>query len=123
MPATLDKCTIARKAEVAYKNALKMPKTLSSKHKKTLIDIWKIPPVANLKWNRVEALIKAAGGSVKQGKGSRVRFIINGRVGRFHTPHRNGINTDKGAINSLKKYLTDCGITPESTQDNDAEDV
>lgn len=34
----------------------------------------------------------------------------------LHTPHKNGINTDKGAIGSLRKYLTDCGITPDSTQ-------
>ncbi|MFK8184317.1 MAG: type II toxin-antitoxin system HicA family toxin [Phormidesmis sp.] len=100
-----------------------MPKPLSRRHRKTLVDIWKIPPIANLKWNRVEALIRAVGGRVEQGKGSRVRFIIDGRVGRFHTPHKNGVNTDKGAISSLKKYLTDCGITPDSTQDEDVDDA
>lgn len=102
-----------------------MPKPLSSKHRKTLLDIWKVPPLANLKWTRIQALIKAAGGKIEQGNGSRVRFVIDGRVGRFHTPHRNGVNTDKGAVSSLKKYLTDCDITPDSTQpgedkDNDA---
>lgn len=92
-----------------------MPTPLSSKHKKTLLDIWTNPPSANIKWNRVEALVKAAGGRIEQGNGSRVRFIIDGRVGRFHTPHKNGSNTDKGAVNSLRKYLTDCGITPDNT--------
>jgi hypothetical protein len=84
-----------------------------------LLDIWKVPAIANLKWARVEALVKAAGGEVKQGNGSRVRFVIDGRVGRFHTPHKNGPNTDKGATSSLKKYLTDCDITPESTKQED----
>ena len=93
-----------------------MPKPISSKHRKTLLDIWKVPPLANLKWTRIEALIKAAGGKIEQGNGSRVRFVIDGRVGRFHTPHKNGVNTDKGAVSSLKKYLTDCDITPGSTQ-------
>ena len=93
-----------------------MAKALSNKHRKTLLDIWKVPPLANLKWTRVEALIQAAGGRIEQGSGSRVRFIIDGRVGRFHKPHRNGVNTDKGAVSSLKKYLSDCDITPDSTQ-------
>lgn len=93
-----------------------MTKPLSSKHRKTLLEIWKVPPIANLRWNRVEALIRAAGGRIEQGSGSRVRFVIDGRVGRFHTPHKNGVNTDKGAVSSLKKYLTDCGITPDSTK-------
>lgn len=110
---------------IPSKIVLRMPKPLSSKHRKTLLDIWKAPPLANLKWTRVEALIKAAGGKIDQGNGSRVRFVIDGRVGRFHTPHKNGVNTDKGAVSSLKKYLTDCDITPDSTQleeapDNDA---
>ena len=93
-----------------------MTKPLSSKHRKTLLDIWKVPPLTNLKWSRVEALIKASGGKIEQGNGSRVRFVIDGRVGRFHTPHKNGANTDKGAVSSLRKYLTDCGITPDGTQ-------
>ncbi len=102
-----------------------MAKLLSSKHRKTLLDIWKTPPLANLKWARVKALIEAAGGRIEQGRGSRVRFIIDGRVGRFHTPHKNGANTDKGAVSSLKKYLADCDITPDSIcskedMDNDA---
>ena len=100
-----------------------MPKPISSKHRKTLLDIWKVPPLANLKWTRIEALIKAAGGKIEQGNGSRVRFVIDGRVGRFHTPHKNGVNTDKGAVSSLKKYLTDCDITPDSTQPEEANDA
>ena len=52
---------------------------------------------------------------------------MEGKVGRFHTPHKNGINTDKGAVSSLKKYLTDCGITPYSTKpegkDNDDDNL
>lgn len=99
-----------------------MTKPLSSKHRKTLLDIWKVPPLANLKWTRVEALIKAADGKIEQGNGSRVRFVIDGRVGRFHTPHKNGVNTDKGAVSSLKKYLTDCDITPDSTNPEDRDD-
>lgn len=99
-----------------------MTKPLSSKHRKTLFDIWKVPPLANLKWTRVEALIKAAGGKIEQGNGSRVRFVIDGRVGRFHTPHKNGVNTDKGAVSSLKKYLTDCDITPDSTSPEEDKD-
>lgn len=92
-----------------------MTKLLSSKHRRTLLDIWKTPPLANLKWTRIETLIEAVGGKIEQGNGSRMRFIIDGRVGRFHKPHKNGANTDKGAVSSLKKYLTDCGITPDST--------
>ena len=99
-----------------------MPKSLSNKHRKTLLDIWKVPPLANLKWTRVESLIRAVGGKIEQGNGSRVRFVIDGRVGRFHTPHKNGINTDKGAVSSLRKYLTDCSITPDSTNPEDGDD-
>lgn len=101
---------------------LEMPKSLSNKHRKTLLDIWKVPPLTNLKWTWVESLIRAVGGKIEQGNGSRVRFVIDGRVGRFHTPHKNGINTDKGAVSSLRKYLTDCDIAPDSTKPEDEDD-
>ncbi|MGB3767124.1 MAG: hypothetical protein WA947_11250 [Phormidesmis sp.] len=64
----------------------------------------------------------AVGGKIEQGNGSRVRFVIEGRVGRFHKPHKNGVNTDKGAVSSLKKYLIDCDITPDITRSEENED-
>ncbi|EFL92025.1 HicA-like addiction module [Candidatus Regiella insecticola LSR1] len=62
------------------------------------------PPPSNIKWADIESLIVALGGEVKQSSGSRVRFLLNGSIARFHRPHPSS-DTDKGALVSLREWL------------------
>jgi hypothetical protein len=84
---------------------------MRKKQQEALEKIFKTPVPSNMKWSEIESLIKALGGEVKQGDGSRVRFLLNGSIARFHRPHPSP-DTDKGALVSLREWLESIGITP-----------
>lgn len=83
---------------------------LNSSQRKTLRKIWEEPPRRDIRWQSVVSLIQSTDGEVLQGSGSRVKFILNGKRGYFHAPHKNGSNMDKGAVASLKKFLMNAGV-------------
>lgn len=60
---------------------------MNSKHKKTLEVIFAVPTCKTVEWNRIEALFVALGAETIEGRGSRVRFVINNTIGTFHRPH------------------------------------
>ena len=60
---------------------------MNRKHRKTLELIYSEPVPKTLEWARVESLLVALGAEVIEGRGSRVRFVLNGVVGTFHRPH------------------------------------
>jgi hypothetical protein len=82
-----------------------------SKHDRTLAAVFATPARANVKWADIEALLRSKGATITQGRGSRVRVLLNGRHAVFHRPHPQP-NTDKGALTSVRRFLTEAGITP-----------
>lgn len=84
---------------------------LRKKQRDTLELIYKTPPPSDLKWSSVESLIIALGGEIKQGNGSRCRFLLNGSIARFHRPHPSP-DTDKGAVVNLREWLESIGVKP-----------
>src|ERR1700688_4983665 len=88
------------------------PMVLSNRHQRTLERIFETPTRADVGWRDIEALFGAAGGDVTQGKGSRVRVALSGVRAVFHRPHPRN-ETDKGALKSVRDFLTQAGITPE----------
>ena len=85
--------------------------TLSNKHLKTLADVFAEPVKASIEWTRIEALMVAAGADITEGAGSRVRVAFKGVRAVFHRPHPQK-ETDKGAVKSVRKLLTEAGLTP-----------
>ena len=55
-------------------------------------------------------LFEALGATVSQGKGSRVRVLLNDQRAVFHEPHPERV-TDKGAVKSVREFLVNAGIT------------
>lgn len=51
----------------------------------------------------------ALGAEISEGSGSRVRIFLNDVRAVFHRPHPKK-ETDKGAIASMRKFLTVAGI-------------
>ncbi len=84
---------------------------LSSKHQKTLTAIFADPVKSSIEWDSIEALLKAAGAEISEGSGSRVRIALNGVRAVFHRPHPEK-ETDKGAVKSMRRFLTEAGLTP-----------
>ncbi len=79
-------------------------KELTSKHRKTLCDVLTTPPKPTIKWDDVMNLINSLGGKVKNGKGSRRKFVLMGSVYQTHQPHPGSV-MDKGAINGLREWF------------------
>ena len=85
---------------------------LSSKHLKTLHDIFEDPVRSDVEWAGIESLLPALGAELSEGRGSRVRVYLNGVRAVFHRPHPQK-ETDKGALKSLRRFLTEADIQAE----------
>lgn len=83
---------------------------MSKKHRKTLQAVFVDPIRSNIAWRDIEAMLKAAGAEVTEGDGSRVRIALNGVRAVFHRPHPQK-ETDKGAVRSMRRFLTEAGVT------------
>lgn len=82
---------------------------LNSKQSKTLEKIFEDPVKSDIVWTDIESLFKGAGGKITEGRGSRVRVVLNGAKAVFHRPHPERV-TDKGAIKSVRKFLEEAGV-------------
>lgn len=82
---------------------------LNSKHQKTLNDLFQNPIRSDILWSDIESLLIALGAEVSEGRGSRVRFALNDVRATFHRPHPEK-DTDKGAVKSMRRFLTEAGI-------------
>lgn len=79
---------------------------LKKKHQTTVRKIANRPILGTIPWKDIEALFAALGAEIEEREGSRVAVILNGCVHVFHRPHPEPV-TDKGAVSSVKKVLTD----------------
>jgi len=82
---------------------------MRGRHRNTLGAVFADPVRADVPWADVEALFIACGGSVSEGRGSRVRVSLNGVDAVFHRPHP-GKETDKGALKSARRFLREVGV-------------
>ncbi len=54
----------------------------------------------------------ACGAEISEGRGSRVRIVLNNVKAIFHRPHPRK-ETNKGAVVSMRRFLTEAGVTPD----------
>jgi ABC-type sugar transport system ATPase subunit len=85
---------------------------VSKKHRKTLEAIYDNPVRSNVAWSDIEKMLQALGAELSEGSGSRVRIALKGVRAVFHRPHPQK-ETDKGALMSMRRFLTEAGVTPE----------
>jgi HicA toxin of bacterial toxin-antitoxin, len=84
---------------------------MRSRHRKTLRAIFENPVRANIPWADIESLLRACGAEISEGRGSRVRIALHGVRAVFHRPHPQK-ETDKGAVVSMRHFLTEAGVEP-----------
>lgn len=84
---------------------------LSGRHQATLEAIFERPTRADLAWRSIEALLRALGGEVTEGRGSRVRVALRGGRAVFHEPHPEP-DTAKGAVEDIRRFLLSVGVKP-----------
>ena len=84
---------------------------MNQKHRRTLEAVYEEPVRSNIPWRDIEAMLKATGGEITEGEGSRIRVALHGVRAVFHRPHPQK-ETDKGAVRSVRRFLTEAGVTP-----------
>ena len=84
---------------------------MNKRHQKTVATIFRKPIPKSLEWNRIESLFIALGATVVEGRGSRVRFELNGVVGTFHRPHPRK-EAKPYQVRDARYFLEQAGIQP-----------
>jgi hypothetical protein len=84
---------------------------VNSRQRKTLQAIFDVPVRSGIKWSDIESLFGALDAELTEGRGSRVRIALNGVRMVFHRPHPEP-TTDRGAVKSVRRFLTEAGVTP-----------
>jgi len=79
-------------------------------HRRTYEAIFRDPVASNISWNDIEALLLALGAELSEGRGSRVRIVLNGVRAVFHRPHPEK-ETDRGAVRSMRRFLQEAGVS------------
>jgi HicA toxin of bacterial toxin-antitoxin, len=85
---------------------------MNKKQTKTLRAIFTDPVPADIQWKDIIKLFESLGTTVSQGRGSRIRVLLNGQRAVFHEPHPERV-TDRGAVKSVREFLLNAGITSE----------
>jgi len=85
--------------------------SLSKKHQKTLSAIFEVPVRSDVPWDDILKLLVALGAEISEGRGSRVRVAFKGVRAVFHRPHPRK-EIDKGALKSMRRFLTEAGVKP-----------
>lgn len=84
---------------------------MNARTRKILGLIFAKPTRTSLRWSDIDAMLRALGVTVSEGRGSRVRVELNGQDAVFHRSHPKP-DTDKGAVEAVRQFLMAAGIRP-----------
>ena len=84
---------------------------MGRKHQRILAAIFRHPTASNVRWDDVLTLLEWCEAEFEEREGSRHAFTLNEEVILLHRPHP-GNEIDKGAVQSLRKFLERAGQKP-----------
>jgi len=84
---------------------------VNRKQKSTLESIFEKPVRSDINWADIESPLAGLGATITEGRGSRVRVVLNGEKAVFHRPHPGNI-TDRGMVGSVRRLLENAGAGP-----------
>jgi hypothetical protein len=84
-------------------------KKMNRKQRNTYNALLAEPILRNIAWNDVVSLVKALGGEVIQGDGSRVRFDLKGISLNIHSPHPQK-ELKRYQVKAVRDFLINAGI-------------
>ncbi len=85
---------------------------MNRSQRRTLQRIFGEPTPADIRWQEIEALLKAVGAEISEGARSRIRVALNGVRAVFHRPHP-APETKRGAVRAVRDFLAAAGIGPD----------
>ncbi|AEJ11707.1 MULTISPECIES: type II toxin-antitoxin system HicA family toxin [Pseudomonas] len=77
----------------------------------TLEAVLKKPVPRTLEWVRLESMLVSLGARIIEGRGSRVRFELNGAVATFHRPHPDR-HAKPYQLRDARQFLEQAGVIP-----------
>jgi hypothetical protein len=83
--------------------------SVNSKHRKTPEAVFRDPVSGSIPWADIEALLRAAGCEVVEGRGSRVRLVKAAEVENFHRP-RPAKEAKRYQVEAARGYLIRLGV-------------
>jgi hypothetical protein len=89
---------------------------MKSKHRRILAAIFSVPTRGGIVFSDIESLIKAIGGEVREGQGSRIVFEIKDSRKYLHRPHP-GKEAKKYQIEELREWFRQLGVLDEERND------
>jgi hypothetical protein len=84
---------------------------MNKSHRNTLLSIFYLPVPTTLEWRKIESLFVALGAEKIEGRGSRVRFELNGIIGTFHRPHP-AKEAKPYQVKDARTFLENAGVKP-----------
>ncbi len=84
---------------------------MKAKHRRTLEAIFSTPTRGGIVFSDIEGLIRALGGEVREGEGSRVVFELKGSHKYLHRPHP-GKEAKKYQIEELREWFDKLEVRP-----------
>jgi hypothetical protein len=85
---------------------------VSRRPRRTLARVFEEPARPDVRWSDIEALLRALGSELSEGRGSRIRVALNGVRAVFHRPHARP-ETGRAALRSVRRLLTEAGFADE----------
>jgi hypothetical protein len=83
---------------------------MKGRHGKTLSAVFATPTRSSIAWRDIEQLFLHLGAELSEGRGSRVRVVLNGVFAVFHRPHPRK-EAGKGAVEAARRFLKAAGVT------------
>jgi hypothetical protein len=80
-------------------------------HRNTFAAVFTDPVSGNIEWRRIEALFKAAGCEIIEGRGSRITVVHGGHKSSFHRPHP-GKDAMRYQVQAAREFLDLIGVKP-----------
>lgn len=84
---------------------------MNARQKRALQDVFADPVSGTIKWAAIESLLEAIGCRVIEGRGSRVKFEMNGIIASFHRPHPEP-TAKHYQVRDAREFLTKLGMKP-----------
>ena len=83
---------------------------MSRHHVQLIRALFHDPPVHNLHWRDIEALLRHVGASVEPISGARLRVAVGRVEDVLHRPHGNEV--DRQSVLHVRAFLGRAGVTP-----------
>jgi hypothetical protein len=88
---------------------------MSSRHERTLADVFHAPSKANIAWSDIEAMFRNAGAVVEERAGSRVAVKLNDVRAVFHRPHPEK-EASRWTVETVRAFCREAGLIPPKEQ-------